>query len=99
MKIDDRFEVERDQFCWQLHDWRMGKDRSGNPKRTKRTTYHRDLVQVSEVILDRTAGECTVLSELPALLKAQTDRIVQAIEKARKDVANMSTETTIVRAA
>lgn len=99
MKIDETFEVERDTYCWMLHEWRDGKDRNGNPKRTKRTTYHRDLVQVSDVILDRTAGECTVLSELPALLKAQTDRIVQAIEKARKDVANMSADTTIARAA
>jgi len=99
MKIDDRFEVERDTYCWMLHDWRDGKDRDGNPKRMKRTTYHRDLVQVSEVILDRTAGECRALSELPTLLKAQTDRIVQAIEKARRDVANLHTDPAIVRAA
>lgn len=98
MKIDDRFEVERDTYCWMLHDWRDGKGRDGNHKRTKRTTYHRDLMQVHEAILNRAAGECQVLSELPTLLKTQTDRVVQAIEKARKDVVNLRAEPTVAKA-
>lgn len=99
MKIDERFEVERDTYCWMLHDWRDGKGKDGNPKRTKRTTYHRDLLQVHEVILNRTAGECQVLADLPRLLKEQTDRVVHALEQTRRDVANISPDTAIVRAA
>lgn len=99
MKIDDRFELERDTYCWMLHDWRDGKTREGKPTRTKRTTYHRDLIQVHETILNRTAGECTALAEIVAAMKSQTDRVVQAIEKAKRDVVNLQTNPAIVRAA
>lgn len=62
-----------------------------------------DTIQVvpmeTKVLCEAAATKIKELSEIPALFKAQTDRIVQAIDKARKDVANLQTNPAITRAA
>jgi len=45
MKLNDRFSVERDTWCWNLNEIVIGKDKDGNPKETIRTTYHATLSQ------------------------------------------------------
>ena len=66
--VNDTFEFERDKYCWSLHEWRNGKDKNGNEKRQKRTTYHSNLEQVCSTIIDRSAGDCQSMSELKGLL-------------------------------
>lgn len=98
MKIDERFEVTRDTYCWRLNDYREIISKKGQPKRTSRTTYHANFGQVSEAILDRAAGTCSELSDIPKIIKEQTDRIVAAIDKAKRDVVNLSSTNVIVKA-
>jgi hypothetical protein len=55
--FNDRFEFERDKYQWILHEYYEGKDKDGNPKVQRRTTFHGKLEQVIDNIVDRSCGE------------------------------------------
>jgi len=86
IKVDDRFEFEKDKYQWLLHEWREGQDKDGNAKRQKSTTYHGSLDQVARTIIDRKAGDCEDMEGLFAMLhddiKATTKliKLVAALE-------------------
>ena len=75
VKVNDRFEFERDTWGWVLHDWKEGINRKGDPTRTARQSYHANLEQVSWAILDRTGGDCKEIKE-----------IIPAIERAKQEI-------------
>jgi len=68
IKFNNDFEFERDKYQWILHHWVDGKDKDGNPKRSRRTTYHGTLSQLCDVIMERTCGRCESLAEIVTLL-------------------------------
>lgn len=72
MKLNDRFSVERDTWCWNLNEIVIGKDKDGNPKETIRTTYHATLSQALEAVLERRLGDYESLAE--ALAEINTFR-------------------------
>ncbi len=69
IKFNDRFEFEQDAYQWILHEWYDGEDKDGNPKRQKRTTYHYNLVQMCNRIIDRSTGGCESIHELKKMFK------------------------------
>ena len=80
IKINERFECERDQYGWKLHEWRDGKDKDGNSKLHKSTTYHATLEQICSVVVDRSAGSCQSAAELRALLMDAERLLVGKVE-------------------
>lgn len=55
--INDRFEFERGDQCWNLHEWRDGVNpKTKEPTRNKTTTYHSKLEQICNAVIDRSAG-------------------------------------------
>lgn len=79
MKINDRFSTERDEWCWHLHETVMGQDEDGNPKEQVRTTYHANLSQVLDAVLDKQLGDADSL-----------ESVSDVISKARAEVNQLA---------
>ena len=79
IKISDDFDIERDEYCWHLHEWKAGKDKNGNPKRRKVTTYYATLRQISNAIIDRSAGKAKALEEMADLLEHAETKILDCL--------------------
>ena len=69
IKVNDDFEIRTDPYNWILDEWFDGKDKEGNLRRQKRTTFHANLEQICGVIIDRSASKCESLDEIIHLLK------------------------------
>ena len=83
MKINDDFEMKRDNYQWILTHWKDGiKPKTKEPTRTPRITYHATIEQVASVIVERTAGECGSLQEIVELMAGVKSFLVQKIEVA-----------------
>jgi len=80
IELNADFSFERDTYGWQLHQWRDGKDKKGQPKRQKTTTYHANLHQICSTVIDRTAGNCQSMAELQALLVNAEDMLIEYVE-------------------
>jgi len=77
IKINDTFEIEKDPYCWSLHEWRDGVNRiTGEAIRTKKTTYYNSLVHVCGIIVDKSAG----------IACNQAGDIIGAIKQAKWDI-------------
>lgn len=72
IRVNERYAIEADPRCWQLHEYYQGK---GKAKLQRRTQYYATLNQVSREILNRTAGDCESLEEIIRLFNA-ADKIV-----------------------
>jgi hypothetical protein len=57
IKINDRFEFERQEHCWNLHEWKDGINKKDEAVRTKTTTYHSTIMQICNSVIDRSAGD------------------------------------------
>ena len=77
LKINDRFETERDKYQWLLHEWTDGQDKHGNPKKQRKTTYHASLKQVCETVIDRQAGDCEDLAAVCAMIDKTAVQMAQ----------------------
>ena len=64
IKINDRFEFERQQYCWNLYEWKDGVGKDAQPKRTKSVTYHATLSHICKEVVDRSAGDAESMQEL-----------------------------------
>ena len=88
IKINDYFEIDKDSFCWKLHEWRIGVNKDGEETKNRRTTYHNSLIGVYNSIIDNMAGEAC----------RQAGNIIAAIAQAKADFfkaiscASMKTE-------
>jgi hypothetical protein len=61
LKVNDRFTIDRDKHNVVLIEYYEGKDReTKQPKTMSRETYHMTMLQVCEVIIDRSAEGRTV---------------------------------------
>ena len=77
------FEFGRDQYSWVLDQWVPGKDKDGNPKRRKHTTWHSSLEQVLKVIVDRSAGECKDAVRMLEYLKGVQAELAKGLIKGK----------------
>lgn len=60
MKINDRFDIRPDRYCWVLVEHVATDPNHRNTKKTTREshTYHASVEQACTEILNRTGGEC-----------------------------------------
>lgn len=78
MRVNDDFEFERDGTSWTLKQYgdRTNRETQQVTRGVIRTTYHANLSQVCDAIIDRSAGTADTLSG-----------IVSAIERAGRECA------------
>jgi len=74
--INERFTMERDKFCWLLHDWHI----TESGKRRAKTTFHASLRQLSNAVVSRTAGKCTSLAQIVKLLENAENIVTGKLE-------------------
>lgn len=79
IKINDDYECERDKYQWILHHWTDGRDKDGNQKRVCHDTYHANLTQVCNLVLDRAAGNAGCADELRDIIRSHTNDILAAL--------------------
>lgn len=84
MKINDDWEAERDNYGWHLKHWRD----SINPKtkessRTYRSSYHANLEQCMDYILDTEAGPVPEASAVKSAWDAVMVDLNKALGKRR----------------
>lgn len=65
MKINDRFEIRPDRYCWILVEHIENDPSRKNTKRESREyhTYHGNVEQACREVLSRTGGECDTAAE------------------------------------
>jgi len=94
IKVNDRFEFERGQYDWQLHESTPSKDKDGNPSVKRKTTYHPNMKQICGVIIDRSCGDCGSLQQIFSLLTDNEFFFACKIENAVKEENAIKKETT-----
>lgn len=82
IRFGDGYTARRTRYCWVLEEAYEGKDKMGNTKQQRRETYHATLPQVCGYVLDRSAGECSSLSEIIDLMKGATSLLSETAEAA-----------------
>ena len=81
IKINEDFEFERDTYGWQLHQYRDGMNKkTGEPTRTKSTTYHASIYQICAAVIDRSAGGCKSMEDLRQLLNDAEKGLTEKME-------------------
>ena len=88
--VNERFEFERGQYDWHLHELTPSKDKDGNPSVKRKTSYHPNLDQICKVIIDKHCGDCESLQEIRSLLDNAENLIgmsLKTVEAIRKGVA------------
>jgi hypothetical protein len=86
IRISERFEIERDNYGWTLHEYSDGISREGLPIRSKRTTYPGRLDVVCSRILDGCGSEASTVAELLDTIKATKAELLQAIQAAQSEL-------------
>jgi len=85
IKVNKRFEFERDKYQWLLYEWSMGVSvKTKKPISVKRTTYHGNLDQICKTILDRSAGDCKSMKELQDLFSHAVEILTDHIKSKEK---------------
>jgi len=75
IKLEDRFGLTKDKYQWILTHFYVGKDRKGNDKEQSKDTYHGNLDQVSNYILNTLSEKCETLEELKELYTVQSQKL------------------------
>jgi len=70
IKFNETFSFERDEFCWNLHEKYMGKDKHGADKVHTDTTYHPSLKFICNYIIDKGCGDCESLNSIIKYLES-----------------------------
>ena len=86
IKINEKFSLEKDAYGWKLHEFRNGKDKDGNQKVKSSVTFHANINQVCNRLVDRTLGECeTILEFERAILNAENIVTAQVTDLVEND--------------
>ena len=75
-----RYEATRDGYGWKLVENYKGCDLDGNPKMQQRRTYHNNIRNVIEKMLDKEGGKSASLEEFSDLLSNAVDALVREVE-------------------
>ena len=82
IKISNRFSIEKDPHCWVLYEKKKSKNRKTNKEAiVTKSTYHGNIKQIIEVILDREAEDCKSLEEIIDLFENAVERLTEAIQE------------------
>lgn len=79
--INKRFEMERDDYGWRLHEFKNGTSKQGEPITTKQTTYFPNITQICNAVIDRSCGECDSVDVIIVKLTDVCAELKSAIEK------------------
>jgi hypothetical protein len=79
LRINDRYELARDTHCWELRERRTGTHPDGKPWERLHRTWHANMDQAFNAILDREAGTCEDLEEYKRTLYRVRDDIRAAL--------------------
>lgn len=97
IKLGDRYEIERDSYCWRLRAFRTAVTKTG-PKLLADETYHSSLEGVAKQIVELEAGKCQSASELLTLLRNINsyiekiyDYVVKGVEEVLDDKSKAET--------
>ena len=85
IKINEEYSFDRDKFGWNLYRFVEARDKKGNPKLKKKTTYHATLEQVCKKIIDLEAGKYDSMKELKAFLLNANESLLQDVQVIIKD--------------
>lgn len=80
-KYDDRFSIDSDKYQWLLHDYTKGQNRKGEPTVNDRLSFHANLKQVADTIVDRSAKPCLDLLEIVETLIELEDKLDRYFEQ------------------
>jgi len=87
IKYNDRFEFTRDKYQWILTEWKDGVSRkTKKPIRAKRTTYHGNIEQICNTIIDRSLDACEDLQELMDHLKRTRSQLKARLDEEAESV-------------
>ncbi|MCK5307013.1 MAG: hypothetical protein KAJ73_00240 [Zetaproteobacteria bacterium] len=90
IRVHERASIEvHTHGGWRLHWLKQGKEAdSGKPKAQMATTFHANIVQISNAVLDRLGGDCTTVEEIlklygeaSAIVAADIENIIPATKQ------------------
>lgn len=81
IKINEQFSLNSDMHCWHLHESYEGVDKNGNIKMHKRITYHPNLKQVTNAIIEKSVKRCESIEEIKELLKNPVAILLPKVEQ------------------
>lgn len=80
IKINERFEFERGDQCWSLHEWKDGiNPKTKEPTRSKTTTYHSQLDHLCTAVIDRSAGDVESIQGVKDSIRESTTKLAAAL--------------------
>ncbi len=80
IKVDERFSLFRDKYCWHLHERRSGIREDGGVSERPYVTYFGNLGQAFADILDRRLGGADSLSAVAAIVKETREQLLAVRE-------------------
>lgn len=84
LKINSKYEAEKDTYGWQLIETYKGKGKDKKPKDMTRSTYYARFSQVCQAIIDREAGKCEDINELLKLLNSASVSLAKKVKCTEK---------------
>ena len=79
IKVGDNFSIEYGVHGWVLNSHYIGKDNKGEPKIRSKQTYHGNLGQVMDAILERQAGMQTSIEGIKGMLKEASESLAKEV--------------------
>lgn len=80
-QLNERFKVDRDQYCWHLLEVKKGTSKKGEPIETHYVTYYAKLAQLLEEAWDRSLGDVRTIEELQRMVYANQTELVAAAKQ------------------
>jgi hypothetical protein len=81
IKINERFSMRRDNLQWIVTETYDGFDRkTKEPKKQTHDTFHANLKQVCDFVLDKMAGDCKDMQELKELFEIGAFKLSADVE-------------------
>lgn len=84
IKINKRFSIEKDKHCWVLYETMISKKKKSGE--SQKATYHPNISQISEAILNRSGDKCESIEELKDLYENAVEKLTGVIQDKIKPV-------------
>jgi hypothetical protein len=69
IKINNEFEYKTDKYNWILHQLKDSFNKEGKPIKTVRVSYHANMLQMINTIIDRSLKHCESFDLIPKKIK------------------------------
>jgi len=85
IKYNDRFSFKSHTHGgWMLQETTEGKDRDGNPKDKLKETFHGNLRQIADAIIEKSAEDCQSMREIKELLSDAKEAALLNVESKKR---------------